>query len=265
MFSNKTNGIFSSPEFIFKTTEDDGRSVDSTILHRQIGYVTLASETLRGTFDIVDGDPFGVFEIDRDTGLISTQKSVDRERQAEYRLKVVVAVLGTKTFSECLVRIDIDDINDVIPSFTSNDNNVVFADGDAAIGQPLHRVEVEDGDLGENGRIGFTLEDKSGYFSIDPNQGNECFGDRMLQSVCHRGVMIFFKSPPTTLKVSAIFEASRATVKIVSSSSPKPNYQLYIVTFVQICGMHCRNFDLSFETKLRHTLFIKFSRKQSFI
>jgi hypothetical protein len=186
LFSNKTDGIFSSPEFIFKTTEDDGRSVDSTILHRQIGYVTLASETLRGTFDIVDGDPFGVFEIDRDTGLISTQKSVDRERQAEYRLKVVVAVLGTKTFSECLVRIDIDDINDVIPSFTSNDNNVVFADGDAAIGQPLHRVEVEDGDLGENGRIGFTLEDKSGYFSIDPNQGNECLGHRAPQSVRHR-------------------------------------------------------------------------------
>ena len=181
LFSNKTEGIFSSEEFIFKTIEDDGRSVESTILHRQIGYVTLASETLRGTFDIVDGDPFGVFEIDRDTGLISTQKSVDRERQAEYRLKVVVTVLGTKSFSECLVRIKIDDINDVIPSFTSNDATIVFADGDAAIGQPLHRVEVEDGDLGENGRIGFSLEDKSGYFSIDPNQGNEYFLDHELR------------------------------------------------------------------------------------
>ena len=181
MFSNKTEGIFSSEEFIFKTIEDDGKSVESTILHRQIGYVTLASETLRGTFDIVDGDPFGVFEIDRDTGLISKQKSVDRERQAEYRLKVVVTVLGTKSFSECLVRIKIDDINDVIPSFTSNDATIVFADGDAAIGQPLHRVEVEDGDLGENGRIGFSLEDKSGYFSIDPNQGNEYFLDHELR------------------------------------------------------------------------------------
>jgi len=173
LISNKTDGIFSTSEFTFKTIEDDGRSVESTILHRQIGYVTLESETLRGTFDIVDGDPFGIFEIDRDTGLISTQKSVDRERQAEYRLKVVVAILGTKSFSECLVRIEIDDINDVIPSFTSNDANIVYADGDAAIGQPLHRVEVEDGDLGENGRIGFTLEDKSGYFAIDPNQGKK--------------------------------------------------------------------------------------------
>ena len=172
IFANKTENVFTNAEFSFKTTEDDGRSVESTILHRQIGYVTLISDTIRGTFKIVDGDAFGVFDIDRDTGLISTQKAVDRERQSEYKLKVVVAVLGTKTFSECVVRIEVDDVNDDIPTFAVDEPKVIFASGDSAIGQPLHRVQVEDADIGNNGKISFKIEDKSGYFAIDLNEGN---------------------------------------------------------------------------------------------
>jgi hypothetical protein len=122
-------------------------------------------------FDIVDGDPNGVFEIDRDTGLISTQKSVDREKQSEFKLKVVVAILNTKTFSECFVKIEIEDVNDLVPVFSVDEPNSVLAKSDSALGQPLHRVSVEDRDLGDNGKITFKLEDKSGNFAIDPNEG----------------------------------------------------------------------------------------------
>ena len=172
IFANKTDDVFTNVEFSFKTTEDDGRSVESTILHRQIGYVTLISETIRGTFEIVDGDAFAVFDIDRDTGLISTQKAVDRERQSEYKIKVVVAVLGSKTFSDCVVKIEVDDVNDVVPTFAADEPKVIFVSGDSAIGQPLHRVQVEDADIGNNGEISFKIEDKSGYFAIDLNEGN---------------------------------------------------------------------------------------------
>jgi hypothetical protein len=80
-------------------------------------------------------------------------------------------VLGTKTFSDCVVKIEVDDVNDVIPSFAADEPKVIFASGDSAIGQPLHRVQVEDADVGSNGKISFKIEDKSGYFSIDTNEG----------------------------------------------------------------------------------------------
>ena len=128
---------------------------------------------IRGTFDIVDGDPNGIFEIDRDTGLISTQKSVDREKQSEFQLKVVVAILSTKTFSECFVKIEIEDVNDLVPVFSSDEPNSVSVKSDSALGQPLHRVGVEDGDFGDNGKVTFKLEDKSGNFAIDPNEGKK--------------------------------------------------------------------------------------------
>jgi Cadherin domain len=116
MFFNKSDEIFSSPHFSFKILEDDGRSVvaDATFQRRQVGVVTLASEAIRGTFEIVDGDVFGVFEIDADTGLITTTKSVDRERQPTFHLKVVVAVFGSKTFSECSVRVDVEDLVSIL-------------------------------------------------------------------------------------------------------------------------------------------------------
>ena len=177
-FTSKGEDIFSSQEFTFKLVED---ASDVSFERRQVGVITLATETIRGTFVIVDGDPSGIFDVDKDSGVISTSKPVDRERNAAFELKIVVAIFGTKTFSECLVKIEIDDLNDNSPIFVANEPKLIFAKSDSAIGQPIHRVVVEDGDFGDNGRLGFTLEDKSGYFLVDENEGERI---NMFQFFC---------------------------------------------------------------------------------
>ena len=101
-FTSKGEDIFSSQEFTFKLVED---ASDVSFERRQVGVITLATETIRGTFVIVDGDPSGIFDVDKDSGVISTSKPVARERNAAFELKIVVAIFGTKTFSECLVKI----------------------------------------------------------------------------------------------------------------------------------------------------------------
>jgi len=65
--------------------------------------------------------------------------------------------------------------NDNVPNFETNEPKVIFAKSDSAIGQPIHRVAAEDADLGDNGRVGFQLEDKSGYFSIEQSEGERLF------------------------------------------------------------------------------------------
>jgi hypothetical protein len=170
-FAAKVDNVFSSHEFRFAIAEDDGRSADATFRPRQVGRVTLASEAVRGSFYIVDGDEAGVFDIDQDAGTITTRKSVDRERGASYRLKVVVQIFGERTFSDCDVVVDVEDVNDNVPTFALEEPAVVSVRSDSAVGQPVHRVSVEDEDFGDNGKIGFRLEDKSGYFAIDPDTG----------------------------------------------------------------------------------------------
>ena len=169
-FTGKVEDIFSSPSFSFKILEDD-----ETFQPRQVGAVTLASESVRGTFEIVDGDRLGIFEIDRDTGMISTTKPLDRERQSAFALKVAIAISGVKTFSECVVKVDVQDLNDNVPSFEKSEPKLISAETNSAVGQPIHRVLAEDPDDGDNGRVGFRLEDKTGYFSIDETSGKNKF------------------------------------------------------------------------------------------
>ena len=139
--------------------------------------MTLASDSVRGSFEILDGDRLGIFDIDKDTGMISTTKLLDRERQSAFELKVAVAVVGaaSKTFSECVVNIEVQDLNDNVPSFEKNEPKLILAETNSAIGQPIHRVVANDPDDGDNGRIGFRLEDKTGYFAIDENSGKKNF------------------------------------------------------------------------------------------
>lgn len=133
--------------------------------------MSLNTDTLRGTFEIIDGDIHSVFDIDPDTGLISTNKLVDREETSEYNLKVAVAIQGTRTYSDCIVKIYVDDINDVPPTFDEMEPSTIHVGGSSPLGQPIHKVGYHDGDAGLNGQPQFKIEDPSGLFAIN-NQGS---------------------------------------------------------------------------------------------
>lgn len=69
------------------------------------------------------------FHVDPDTGVLAVSALLDRERQELYELKIKATDGGGNQdvpalFSEALVRIKIDDINDQAPTFSLNDYNV---------------------------------------------------------------------------------------------------------------------------------------------
>ena len=92
-----------------------------------------------------------------------------------YRLTVIAQDGGSLSCS-CIVSVELTDVNDSPPKFTSNGYYAAGVSEDAAVGTPVIRVSATDPDLGINRRIRYALEAGEGdpvrtMFSIDPVSG----------------------------------------------------------------------------------------------
>ncbi|KAJ8730632.1 hypothetical protein PYW08_002045 [Mythimna loreyi] len=114
---------------------------------------------------IVAGDEDAVFELQRNTHRLSTQKPLDREQKSEYTLTVLASedclsvpkyeqeVDGISTLN---VHVIVNDVNDNAPKFISK----IFTGGittEADFGIEFMHVKAIDLDEGENARISYYL------------------------------------------------------------------------------------------------------------
>ncbi|XP_050293822.1 fat-like cadherin-related tumor suppressor homolog isoform X3 [Anthonomus grandis grandis] len=139
-------------------------------------------------FDLDEGDNAKVtytlatdtkdFSVDSVTGVLTVSRSLDRERQDLYELKIRATDNGGKgpdnppLFSEAIVRISVDDINDNPPKFSLPNYNVKIRE-DVPVGTVVATVTASDPDLGPDGEVHYTLEDSDsdGTFKIDKLSG----------------------------------------------------------------------------------------------
>ncbi|XP_019772654.2 fat-like cadherin-related tumor suppressor homolog isoform X8 [Dendroctonus ponderosae] len=118
------------------------------------------------------------FAVDKTTGILTVAHALDRERQDLYELKIRATDNGGKgpdnppLFSEAIVRISIDDINDNAPKFSLPNYNVKIRE-DVPIGTVVAIVTASDPDLGPEGEVRYALEDSDseGIFKIDKLSG----------------------------------------------------------------------------------------------
>lgn len=118
------------------------------------------------------------FHVDKTTGVLTVSNSLDRERQNLYELRIRATDGGGKgpdnppLYSEALVRISIDDINDNAPKF-SLPNYSVKTREDIPKGTVVAVVTASDPDLGPEGEVVYSLEDSDsdGTFKIDRLSG----------------------------------------------------------------------------------------------
>lgn len=118
------------------------------------------------------------FHVDKTTGVLTVSNSLDRERQDLYELRIRATDGGGKgpdnppLYSEALVRISIDDINDNAPKF-SLPNYSVKTREDIPKGTVVAVVTASDPDLGPEGEVVYSLEDSDsdGTFKIDRLSG----------------------------------------------------------------------------------------------
>ncbi|XP_054259787.1 fat-like cadherin-related tumor suppressor homolog [Macrosteles quadrilineatus] len=159
------------------------------------------------TFNITAGNGEGFFEIDYQTGLLSTTRNkIDREYQAEHDLEITVSDNGEPPlWSTTRVVVIVDDINDHAPQFEQSFYHVIVPqtprlhrdrdkhntvqiednggaeNGDspwdslhkAATGEPLIRVLATDKDSGSNADIEYSIKTGrgKGRFHIHPEMG----------------------------------------------------------------------------------------------
>uniref|UniRef100_A0A8C2ZQ62 Protocadherin-16 n=1 Tax=Cyclopterus lumpus TaxID=8103 RepID=A0A8C2ZQ62_CYCLU len=144
---------------------------------------TLSLFTLRATdpdvgdsgevnYKITAGDPSGDFHLDRQSGVLSTSRPLDREIRAGYTLTVTAHDQGKPPLSSSAsVEVAVMDINDHSPQFQSS-SYIGDVSEDVPIGSLVLEVKAVDLDQGPNSQVLYYLSRGSkSMFMIDQNTG----------------------------------------------------------------------------------------------
>ncbi|XP_054868346.1 protocadherin Fat 3a isoform X5 [Amphiprion ocellaris] len=175
---------FSQHHYLFSVPENTpvGSAVGRVYLNSPLGYTSVSV-----TFALVNGEngennQDGVFVVEKDTGVIKLDKSLDHEAIKEYHFKVTATAEQAKLDSVSSVDTEIKvlDLNDNKPAFQTNSYDTTIMEGISA-GTRIIQVQALDPDSGANGQVIYklgTLIHSEGdsdmlldTFSIDSNTG----------------------------------------------------------------------------------------------
>lgn len=134
----------------FQIVEDHNES--PTNKRRDVGTVHVRNSD--ATYSIVYGDPNYNFEINENTGKISTAKKIDREQTITYSLTVVARV--GLSYGKTTVNIVVQDLNDNKPVFLRDKEEIKILEN-AAVGQEVYLARARDLDFGVNSRVTYSL------------------------------------------------------------------------------------------------------------
>ncbi|XP_030621866.1 protocadherin Fat 4 [Chanos chanos] len=122
-------------------------------------------------YAIIDGNKDSSFNINRATGEIRTTRPLNREKTAQYALRVKATDRGTPPRNTAVkVIISVLDVNDNAPRFSK-----IFSASvpeNAPVGYTVTRVTTTDEDAGANAVSRYSITDTSLPFSIDPSTGD---------------------------------------------------------------------------------------------
>lgn len=127
-----------------------------------------AGDNGRLYYSIIDGNSYGVFGINRTTGVIFLVNDIDYEMAANYQLKVLVEDNGSIRPQTTTIFVDIDvvDLNDNSPVFT-NDPVLFGIRENIPIGQIVWIFSASDADSTENGDVRYSILTDQTIFEID--------------------------------------------------------------------------------------------------
>uniref|UniRef100_A0A4W5JBD6 Protocadherin Fat 4 n=1 Tax=Hucho hucho TaxID=62062 RepID=A0A4W5JBD6_9TELE len=122
-------------------------------------------------YAIIDGNKENSFSVNRATGEIRTTRPLDREKVAQYALKVKATDRGNPPKSTAVkVLINVLDVNDNAPRFSKIFSATVPEN--APVGYTVTRVTTTDEDAGANAISKYSITDTSLPFTINPSTGD---------------------------------------------------------------------------------------------
>ena len=111
------------------------------------------------------------FQIDTQTGGLSVAQSLNREATVSYQFTVSAVDSGTPQLSSSvLVTVSVSDVNDEVPQFLQPSYLTQLVEN-TATGTSIIQLSAQDGDIGSNAQISFSLQPMSSLFVLDPRSG----------------------------------------------------------------------------------------------
>lgn len=174
------------------------------------------------------------FTIDSETGLITTKKFLDRERQSEYRFLVEASDSGQLPLSStAVVSVRISDLNDNAPVFDQPSYQCVITDqGDR--GQLVTKVSATDPDTSSTGLLRyaiisgndqqtFEMDEKKGIIFLSKQRKSDLYHAYELNISVTDGVFTNF---------------ARLSLKVQNSNNYAPRFKqsIYIAEFPENYG-----------------------------
>ncbi|KAI4897258.1 hypothetical protein NFI96_024623, partial [Prochilodus magdalenae] len=128
------------------------------------------------TYKITSGNPQGFFNIDSQTGLMTTtSRKLDREKQDEHVLEVTISDDGVPTLSTVVrVVVKVEDENDNAPQFLEKVYKIKLVERPRTVRwEPVYRVIAHDKDESPYSEISYSIEegDEARKFFIEPKTG----------------------------------------------------------------------------------------------
>ncbi|KAJ8000877.1 hypothetical protein DPEC_G00184960 [Dallia pectoralis] len=165
---NKAMPVFEKPFYSIEIPEN-------IQLHTPVVHVQASdSEGPKIVYTISEGDPFGQFSINFNTGVIHVVQPLDFESHPAYKLSVTATDSLTGAHSDVFVDIILEDVNDNAPVFQLKSYNGSVSEA-SFIGTSVLQVAATDYDTGNNKVLFYQfvedLEKSSDYFSIDRDTG----------------------------------------------------------------------------------------------
>nr|XP_046152091.1 protocadherin Fat 2-like [Oncorhynchus gorbuscha] len=164
---------FSEPLYTFSAAEDIS-------IGTEIGTIKADSD-MPVIYSLVNGNTVEsnrdrVFALDKESGTLLVQKSIDHEKTKWYQIDVIAQGNhnGTDVASLVSVSIQVQDVNDNVPVFEANPYKAFLAEN-MPPGTTVIQVTANDPDQDTNGQVTYTLEaepdDVADVFSIDSESG----------------------------------------------------------------------------------------------
>ncbi|XP_070545561.1 cadherin EGF LAG seven-pass G-type receptor 2-like [Ptychodera flava] len=190
--ANDNSPVFESASYEFNVTEE--------MIGQFVGVVNASDMDLGINSEIsysfqAPFDTAGWFAVD-EHGTVTTSMELDREFKDTYDVYVIASDNGISPRSTAVpVTINILDINDNLPVFTSDNYQGVVDEGDDAVGTVVITVQTSDADLSPN--------DKTNYYISDGNDDAHFEINSVGQITVMSAIDVESQGRVLTLKVTA--------------------------------------------------------------
>ncbi|XP_044932541.1 protocadherin-17 isoform X2 [Mustela putorius furo] len=121
-----------------------------------------------GSYRVLENSAPHLLDVDADSGLLYTKQRIDRESLCRHNAKCQLSLEVFANDKEiCMIKVEIQDINDNAPSFPSDQIEMDISEN-AAPGTRFPLTSAHDPDAGENGLRTYLLtRDDHGLFALD--------------------------------------------------------------------------------------------------